>query len=74
MLFLKGIRWHKIGNVRDRTTFNEVELGNQEEGRNQKHIDESRQRRFGGSKEEGTKGKGNKTTKNSLKQRSLIKN
>lgn len=69
MLFLKDIRWHKIGNVRDSATFCEVELGKENEGRNQKDIDESRQCRFGRSKEEGTKGKGNKTTKNALKQR-----
>lgn len=71
------LRWlyvFQIGNVMDSATFHEVELGKENEVRNQKDIDESRQWRFGRSKEEGTKEKGHKTTKNALKQRWLIKN
>lgn len=69
MFFLKDTRWQKTGSVRESAMFCEVEMRKQNEGRNQKIIDESRQCRFGRSEEEGTKGKRNKTTKNTLKQR-----
>lgn len=51
-----------MGNVRENAMFCEVEMRKQNEGMNQKDIDESRQFRYGRSKEEGTKGKRNKTT------------
>lgn len=53
--------WQKFGNVRENAMFYEVEMRKQNERRNQKSINESRQCRF--DKEEGTKGKRNKTTK-----------
>lgn len=56
-------RWQKIGNVRENDMFCEVEMRKQNEGRNQKDIDESRQCTFDRSIEEGTKGKRNKITK-----------
>lgn len=69
MFFLKDTRRQKIGNLRENAMFCEVEMRKQNEGRNQKVIDESRQCGFGRNKEEGTKGKRNKMTKNTLKQR-----
>lgn len=67
MFFLKVIRWHKIGKIRDSATFHEGEL--RKENGKKKGISESRKCRFDRSKEEGTESKRNKTTGNALKQR-----
>lgn len=58
MFFLRDIRQQKIGNVRENAVFCEVEMSKENDGSNQKDIDESRQCRFG-----KTKGERNQTRK-----------